>query len=69
MAQLEELRQLYGSASIEEILAGIIDRKRRLNRLVELQRKTMVTAQEHEEIEYLKRQTVRLQFGETESAS
>jgi hypothetical protein len=38
------LHQLYGSESIEEILAGIIDRKRRLNRLVELQSKTMVTA-------------------------
>jgi hypothetical protein len=33
-----ELRALYGSAPAEEILAGIIERKKRSNRMVELQR-------------------------------
>jgi CRP-like cAMP-binding protein len=50
------VRQLYGSESIEEILDGIIDRKRRLNRLVELQRKMVLSAQELREFQVLKQQ-------------
>jgi hypothetical protein len=52
---LDELRKLYGSDSIEEIVSGIIDRKRRLNRLVELKSIGWVTAEQHHEIEYLER--------------
>jgi hypothetical protein len=52
---LDEMRKLYGSDSIEEILAGIIDRKRRLNRLVELKAVGMVTVEQHHEIEFLER--------------
>jgi hypothetical protein len=55
-AQLDELRQLYDCESIEEILAGIIARKKRLNRLVELQSKAPVTDDENHEIEYLIKQ-------------
>ena len=48
----------YGfDQSIEEILGGIIDRKRRLNRLVELKSKVMVDAEEHEEIQFLERRS------------
>ena len=57
--QLDELRKLYDSESIEEILAGIVDRKRRLNRLVELQRKVMVCAEEHAEVQLLQRYFMR----------
>jgi hypothetical protein len=35
--KLDELRQLYGSESIEEILDGINRRRTRINRMVELQ--------------------------------
>ena len=35
--------------------AGIVDRKRHLNRLVELKGKVVVTAKEHDEIQYLER--------------
>jgi hypothetical protein len=52
---LDERRKLYGSDSIEEILAGVIDRKRRLNRLVELKAIGMVTVEQHHEIEFLER--------------
>jgi hypothetical protein len=38
---LDEMRKLYGSDSAEEILSGIIERKRRSNRLVELKRVSM----------------------------
>jgi hypothetical protein len=54
--KLDELRQLYGSESIEEILDGIIDRKRRLNRLVELQSKMVLNAHELREFQVLKQQ-------------
>ena len=50
--QLDELRQLYGVQSVEQILAGVIDRKKRLNRLVELQSKDAVPVEERHEIEY-----------------
>ena len=50
--QLDELRELYGVESIEEIVGGIIN-QRRLNRPVELQSKTIVTAEEHEEIQMI----------------
>jgi hypothetical protein len=42
-AKLDRLRQLYGSNDIEGILDGIIERKERLNRLVEVQSKTIAT--------------------------
>jgi hypothetical protein len=58
-AQLDELRQVYGSESIEEILEGTIDGKGRLNRLVELRSKTMVTVDDREEIQFLTRLFVR----------
>jgi hypothetical protein len=54
--KLDELRQLYGSESIEEILDGIIDRKRRVNRLVELQSKMVLSAHELREFQVLKQQ-------------
>jgi len=59
--KLDELRQLYGSEFIEQILdgrvrnVGSIDRKKRLSRLVELQSKELVTADEELEIQFLKR--------------
>jgi hypothetical protein len=61
----------YGfDQSIDEILDGIIDRRRRLSRLIELKSKVMVNAEEHEEIPFLEQpvQAIRLQFGETRSA-
>jgi hypothetical protein len=67
--QLDELRELYGVESIEEIVGGIINRKRRLNRPVELQSKTIVTAEEHEESDGTAAvSAVRLQPGEGERA-
>jgi hypothetical protein len=39
---------LYGSAPIEEILAGIIERKKRLNRMVELRGKVALNVHELE---------------------
>jgi hypothetical protein len=36
---LDELRQLYGSAAIEETLDDLVDRKKRLNRVDKLQSK------------------------------
>jgi hypothetical protein len=54
--KLDRLRQLYGADQVEEILDGIIERKKRLNRLVELQSKTRVTINEHEEIHMILRQ-------------
>jgi hypothetical protein len=51
--QLDELRLLYGNESIEEILAGIIERRKRLNRLVELKGKGTISVDEHHEIDYL----------------
>jgi hypothetical protein len=56
-AKLDRLRQLYGpNQIIEQILDAIIDRKVRLNRLIELQCKTATTIHEHEEIQTLLRQ-------------
>jgi hypothetical protein len=52
---LDEMRKLYGSDSAEEILSGIIERKRRSNRLVELKSIGWVTTEQHHEIEYLER--------------
>jgi hypothetical protein len=66
--QLEELRQLYGlDQTTEEILAGIIDRRKRRNRLVALKSKIMVTTEKYEEIPFLERLFggSRLQLGET----
>ena len=63
--QLDELRQLYGAESIEGVLASIIDRKKRLNRLVELRSKVMVTDQEHHEIRYLERMFKRYVYSLT----
>ena len=54
--KLDELRKLYGSESIEEILDGIIDRRRRLNRMIELQRKVALSRHELDEFQVLKRQ-------------
>ena len=51
----DELRQLYGSESIEEVPDGIIDRKRRLNRPVELHSRPLVTTDEELETQFLKR--------------
>jgi hypothetical protein len=42
--------------SVEEVLAVVISRKKRLNRLVEAQSKAPVADDEHHEIEYLIRQ-------------
>jgi hypothetical protein len=53
--QLDELRKLYGSECVEEILDGIIDRKKRLNRLIELKSKGMLSVDEHHEIGYIER--------------
>jgi hypothetical protein len=47
-SQLDELRHLYGSESIEEVLAVVIARKKRLNRVVEQQGKAVVTDDEHQ---------------------
>jgi hypothetical protein len=44
--QLDELHTLRSSAPIEEILAGIIERKKRLNRMVELHSKMTLNLQE-----------------------
>jgi hypothetical protein len=55
-AKLDRLRQLYGSNDIEGILDGIIERKERLNRLVEVQSKTIATIAEQEEIQMILRQ-------------
>jgi hypothetical protein len=46
--QLDELRQLYGSDSAEDVLTSIIARKKRYNRLVELQSKMMLSTAEYE---------------------
>jgi hypothetical protein len=54
-AQLDELHQLYGSEPLEEILDGIIERKKRLNRLVELQSKVVVASDEELELQFLRR--------------
>jgi hypothetical protein len=54
--QLDELRQPYGSESIEEILDGIIDRKKRLNRMIELQSKVALNVHELREFQVLKQQ-------------
>jgi hypothetical protein len=53
--KLDALRLLYGSEFVEEVLDGIIDRKRRLNRLVELKSKVIVTVDEQDEIRFLER--------------
>jgi hypothetical protein len=44
--QLDELQKLYGGESIEAVLAGIIERKKRLNRMVELQSKVILNVHE-----------------------
>jgi hypothetical protein len=44
--QLDELQKLYGGEPIEEVLAGIIERKKRLNRMVELQSKVALNVHE-----------------------
>jgi predicted CopG family antitoxin len=54
--QLDELRKLYGSESIEEILRGIIGRRRRLNRMIELQSNVALSGRELNEFQVLKRQ-------------
>jgi anion-transporting ArsA/GET3 family ATPase len=53
--KLDALRLLYGSEFVEEVLDGIIDRKRRLNRLVQLKSKVIVTVDEQDEIRFLER--------------
>jgi hypothetical protein len=60
---LDELRKLYDSDSVEEILSDIINRRRRLNRLVELKSFGWVTTEQHREIEYLER--VRRRYVDT----
>jgi hypothetical protein len=57
-SQLDELRHLYGSDSAEDMLALVIARKKRLNRLVELQTKALATDDENQEIEYLIKQYI-----------
>jgi hypothetical protein len=57
--QLDELRKLCRPKSIEEILAGLIDRKKRFNRLVELQSKALVSDEEKQEIKHLRRMFTR----------
>jgi hypothetical protein len=54
--KLDELRKLYGSDRIEEILDGIIDRRRWLNRVAELQGKVVLNIYEIKEFQVLKRQ-------------
>ena len=54
--KLDELRNLYGSDRIEEILDGIVDRRRRLNRMIELQSKVALSRHELNEFQVLKRQ-------------
>jgi hypothetical protein len=51
--ELDALRLLYGSEFVEEVLDGIIDRKRRLNRLVELKSKVIVTVDEQTKFIFL----------------
>jgi hypothetical protein len=53
--RLDELHQLYGSEPLEEILDGIIERKKRLNRLVELQSKVIMASDEELELQFLRR--------------
>jgi hypothetical protein len=53
---LNQLRQLYGLDQVEELLDGIIERKEQLNRLIELQSKTIRTIHEQEEIQALVQQ-------------
>jgi hypothetical protein len=56
-ARLDKLLEMYGPVErVEEILDGIADRKKQLNRLVELKSKVMVCADEHEEIQRIERQ-------------
>jgi hypothetical protein len=54
--KLDELRRLHGSESIEEILNGIIDRRRRINRMAELQGKVALIFHELREYEVLKQE-------------
>jgi hypothetical protein len=52
---LDELRQLYGAESIEEVLASGLLAKKRLNRLAELKSKVMMVDEERHEIQYPER--------------
>jgi hypothetical protein len=54
--KLDELRKLCGYESIEEILDGIIDRQRRLNRMAELQGKVVLSVRELREFQVLREQ-------------
>jgi predicted CopG family antitoxin len=53
---LDELQKLYGGESIQEVLAGIIERKKRLNRMIELQSKVALNVHELREFQVLKQQ-------------
>lgn len=53
--KLDELRRLCCTEAIEQRLDGITDGKKRLNRLVELPSKVLVTVDEHEELQHLER--------------
>lgn len=54
--KLDELRALYGFESIEEIVDGIIDRRRRINRMAELLGKVALISHELSEYKVLKQQ-------------
>jgi hypothetical protein len=68
--KLNLLRQLYGSDELGGILDGIIDRKLRLNRMVELQRKVALSTAEacRIPVDTTAIYTIRRQFGATETA-
>ena len=54
--KLNLLRQLYGNDELGGILDGIIDRKLRLNRMVELQRKVAPSVAELAEFQMIRQQ-------------
>jgi hypothetical protein len=57
--KLNLLRQLYGNDELGEVLDGIIDRKLRLNRMVELQRKVALSVPELAEFHLVRQQFTR----------
>jgi hypothetical protein len=54
--KLDRIRQLYGSEHIEDVLDDIIERKEHLNRVVELQSKVMLSADELAEFHSIRQQ-------------
>jgi hypothetical protein len=61
--KLDRIRQLYDSEHIEDVLDDIIDQKLCLNRLVELQSKVMLSAEELAEFQSIRRQFKTVQIS------